>query len=307
MTLVSVVVPVRNRAEPIAACIEALLAQTYRQLEIIVVDNDSSDETRDVVRRYPVKLAEERAIRTSYAARNCGIDYARGEIVAFIDSDCIAEPHWIGELIAPFADERCGAAVGTIHDAPSRTLCEEYSSRIDPFARPTHGGLRTLLTANAAVRRSTLIRVGFFDERLPTAGDVDLGWRIQMQLGLSIVDAPAAVVSHVHRSTFRGVFRQYARYGLSEILLTTLYRGAAGSRPPKRQLPQMARQLRACVTYVLGFAWRFMSGPFDRRRFLWPLFLLTVETGNLAGKVGGLWSTRFHRRNPYPNDRPIIR
>jgi cellulose synthase/poly-beta-1,6-N-acetylglucosamine synthase-like glycosyltransferase len=271
-------------------------------VEILIVDNGSTDDTRAIVARYPVTLLVEDSIHTSYAARNCGVRHARGEVVAFTDADCIAAPDWLDQLVAPLADDTVGAALGQIADASPLTLWQELSNRIRPFARPVRRGLATLLTANVAIRRAVLEEVGLFAERLPTAGDVDLGWRIQQQLGLRLVDVPGAAVAHIHRSTLRGVFKQYRRYGLSEIILTTLHRGNAGSTTPRAQLARMFRQLRACASYVLSFIFRLAAWPFrrsDRRELLWPVFLLAVEVGNLAGKISGLARTRYYRRNPY--------
>ena len=303
----------------IARCLDALAAQDYprERMEVIVVDNGSSDDTRAVVANYDVTLLVESEIRTSYAARNRGIRHARGELVAFLDSDCIADRDWLSQLVAGFDEERIAAVVGAIEDAPATTLCEEFTARLRPFARPLRRGLATLLTANVAVRRDALESVGVFDESLPTAGDVDLGWRLQQQLGLAIAENPRARVHHVHRSTFLGIFHQYRRYGASEILLTTLYRGGAGSLSRAEHLRRLRAQLRAIATYVGSFAFRALASPFRRlvrpgrsdrsRSALWPLFLLTAESGNLLGKSIALLRTRGCRRNPYANGREIRR
>jgi cellulose synthase/poly-beta-1,6-N-acetylglucosamine synthase-like glycosyltransferase len=308
--VVSVVIPVRDRSRMIGRCLDALLAQDYpRELtEVIVVDNGSIDETCAVVAKYGVTLLVESEIRTSYAARNRGIRLARGEVVAFLDSDCLAARDWLSHLMAAFDDERIAAVVGAIDDGPPATLCEEFTSRLRPFARPLRRGLATLLTANVAIRRDALEAAGLFDERLPTAGDVDLGWRLQQQLGLTIAENPGATVQHLHRSTFGGVFRQFFRYGTSEVLLTTLHRGGGGSLSLSGHARRLASQLRAIATYVCSFAVRTLASPFrlrsTRRRYmLWPLFLFTAEVGNVAGKSVALLRTRGCRRNPYPNAR----
>jgi hypothetical protein len=88
---VSIVVPVYNRAGEIGDCLEALLAQNYPtyRLEIIIVDDGSTDGTAEVVSRYPVRLIKQPQNRGQSAARNAGVRAAQGEIVAYIDSDCI--------------------------------------------------------------------------------------------------------------------------------------------------------------------------------------------------------------------------
>lgn len=94
---VTVVVPVYNDAGRIGVLIERLLAQSYPKdrYEVIIVDNGSSDETGTIVAGYPVVLLEERAIQSSYAARNKGIVHACGEVVVFTDSDCVPEDNWL--------------------------------------------------------------------------------------------------------------------------------------------------------------------------------------------------------------------
>ena len=224
---VSVVIPAYNAEATIAECIEALLAQDYPKglTEIVVVDNGSTDDTRVIASRYPVTIAIADDIRTSYAARNHGIACSNGEVIALTDSDCIPTPTWLSDLIAPLADMNVGASLGTVEAAQPETLCEEFTERVQPFARPEPRGLKTLLTINVALRRRTLEALGCFDERLPTGGDVDLGWRLQERLGLTFADAPKAKVFHRHRRRFTDVFRQYRRYGLSEVLLATIYEG----------------------------------------------------------------------------------
>jgi len=155
---VSVVVPVRNCAATIAGCLEGLLAQTYpRELtRILIVDNNSTDETRAIAARYPVTLLSEREIQTSYAARNRGVTHADESIVAFTDGDCMPDREWLRYLVEPFADSAVSAVAGSVDDANASSLCEEFTARVQPFARPVCNGLRTLLTANVAIRRSAL-------------------------------------------------------------------------------------------------------------------------------------------------------
>jgi glycosyltransferase involved in cell wall biosynthesis len=310
--IVSVVVPVYNGAATIATCIEALLAQTYpsQLTEIIVVDNNSTDGTPDLVSRYPVTLLHERAIQTSYAARNRGIEHARGELVALTDADCTPRPDWLSRLIEPFSNGEVGAVLGVVADSPPQSLVEEFTGRVQPFSHPDRKGLKSLITGNVAIRRSAFAIIGLFEERLPTAGDIDFGWRLQLEARLKVVDAPEARVLHRHRACLSGVFAQFRRYGLSEILLTTLYRGQAGSVTGRDEAWRMANQFRALLSYVASIVTRFISWPwhrFERRYLLWPLFLLVVESGNVMGKLDGLLATRCYRRNPFRSARPIAR
>ncbi|HEX7680385.1 MAG TPA: glycosyltransferase, partial [Thermoanaerobaculia bacterium] len=244
---VSVVVPVYNGAATITACIEALLAQTYppHLTEIIVVDNNSTDGTPELIARYPVTLLYEREIQTSYAARNRGIVQARGEIIALTDADCAPRADWLEKLLEPFSDAAVGAVLGMVADHAAQSLTEEFTAMVKPFAHPERKGLKSLITGNVAIRCSALIELGLFDELLPTAGDIDFGWRLQRQTRFKVVDTPEACVLHRHRDSLSAVFGQFRRYGLSEVVLTTLYRGQAGSVTGSDEARRMARQLRA--------------------------------------------------------------
>ena len=304
---VSVVVPVRNGAATIDACLEALLRQDYPRelLEILVVENRSTDDTAARAAAHPVALLNGCDLLTSYAARNRGVGRSGGEIVAFTDADCIPSPDWLKHLIAPFTDPSVAAVAGAIEDAPFQSVCEEFAARVQPFARPRRGGLATILTANVAIRRSALEAVGHFDEQLPTGGDVDLGWRLQQE-GFAIREAPRASVAHRHRATFAAAFAQYRRYGVADVLLATIHRDAGHSLPLAAQLWRTLDQLRAMAVSAAALIFRFVvsiARGFDRRYVLWPYFLFVIESGNVLGRITGLALTRGCRKNPFPNIR----
>ena len=95
---VTVVIPVLNQERTLEACLRSLLRQTYPKdrFEVVIVDNNSSDRTREIIRAFPFRYAHEPQ-RSSYAARNRGVSLARGRVVAFMDSDCEADPRWLEE------------------------------------------------------------------------------------------------------------------------------------------------------------------------------------------------------------------
>ena len=310
---VSVIVPVYNGLQTIAACIESLLAQEYpRELyEIIVVDNNSTDSTDKTVQRYSVTLLYELTLQTPAAARNRGIQAARGDILAFIDADCIASSTWLQLLVAPLVDPVVGAVSGSIEGYQPQPLVEQFFDTLKPYAVDSEQRFVPLLTGNMACRRSLVEQLGLFDEHLSTAEDLDLGWRIQATAGKRIVYQPEALVHHKYRSTVRGLFHQYRRYGFSEILVDTLFKGkAVCPRTPRQQLVTMLHQIRALTTYALSFLRRCVTWPkhrYSREDLFWPGLWLVVEGGNLLGKLEGLVATRFFRRNPFPSRSDIVR
>jgi len=308
---VTVVVPAYNSATTIGPCLESLLAQDYPsgRYEIIVVDNNSSDNTSAVVREYPVRLAFERKFQTPGAARNRGIALAEAEIIAFIDSDCTAEKAWLQNLVRPFRDPAVGVAGGRIaSQEPDSSLVEAFLAQVKVTSEERFhpSEPKGFPTGNVAYRQSALDQVGIFDAAMPGGEDVDLAWRVQAYGGYLGVYVPDAVAYHKHRSTLAGLFHQYRGYGFTEIVLTTLYRGQAfHQRTPTYQLRAMARQVRALGTYCLSFPvrltrWRRWQS--DRTYLAWLPLWFVLESGYLVGKIEGLVKTRFFCRNPYPTN-----
>src|SRR5205823_3069273 len=122
--------PVRNRADTIRHCIASLLAQQYpiHRREIIVVDNGSTDATCSIIAALPVICSSEPKIGPSHA-RNRGLAEARGEIVAFVDSDCIAAVDWLRELTAAFERKPVSAVAGEILAQPPVTAAQRFTAQ----------------------------------------------------------------------------------------------------------------------------------------------------------------------------------
>jgi len=275
-TRISVVVPVHNGEKTIAACIESLLALDYPRddIEIIIVDNRSTDSTRDIVARYPVTcLSQPR--RGAAAARNAGIRRARGEYVAFTDSDCTVDPRWLSELATAFADPRVACAGGEIVNPPPASDLERYYASHNPISQKRAIEKDYILfphaiTANAMFRKGIFDTAGLFDEQFPTAGgeDVDLGWRIHWA-GYAMRYVPGAVVVHMHKSSVRQLFRQHFRYGYTTIILMRKHPRLYEGLPPRYfgiyggELRTMGRAVKSLVKALFSrrgareirFAW----------------------------------------------------
>jgi glycosyltransferase involved in cell wall biosynthesis len=134
----SIVVAAYNSSSTIARCIEAIQALDYPSYEIIVVDNASTDDTREIAARCPVTLLDE-ARRGWPAARNRAWHYSKAPLVANIDSDCFAEPSWLRELVTallttdPSGACNAGCAVGRTKVEPGTTLAQRFYAAADPF------------------------------------------------------------------------------------------------------------------------------------------------------------------------------
>ena len=127
LPLVSVIVPVRNEEHLIAQCLRSLLDQDYPKdrLEVLVVDNDSTDRSREIIRQFPVQYLFEKKKGAS-AARNAGARAARGDLLAFTDSDCVVPSHWVSRLVSALNEDSVDAVGGDTPVNSQGSLIGDY-------------------------------------------------------------------------------------------------------------------------------------------------------------------------------------
>ena len=290
---VSVVVPVFNGEGALEACLSSLVAQDYPQdrCEVIVVDNNSTDTTAQVIRRFPVRYVFEGSRQSSYAARNRGIAEARGEIIAFTDADCVASPDWIRRGVEPFADARIGGVAGAVQPLEPRTLAQRYAVEKRVLSQETalrENAFRpAIYTANAFYLVSVLKQVGGFDAAVQFGGDADLAWRVQMQLGLSVAYCSGAVVHHEHRARVGQLLRQRRNYGYGSVVNYLKYRDQMGRRTLKHAYWELRALIGKCSTFLKSAGLSLVTlGRSGRQRAaidgLDVLVFLAKKSGQLA-------------------------
>jgi glycosyltransferase AglE len=199
---VSVIVPAFNAAADLRLLLESLLRLDYPRdlLELIIVDNGSTDSTRDVAGEFPVTVLVETGRRGSYAARNRGILGARHGILAFTDADCVVTPGWIREGVRALAsaDLAAGKIEFTFRKGEG-TAAEAYDAlqhmQNDEYVRKYAGAA----TANLFVRAPLFASLGLFREEVRSGGDILWTGRATAA-GHTLVFAPEAVVRHPARS-----------------------------------------------------------------------------------------------------------
>ena len=305
---VSIVIPVYNGQHTIRFCLDSIHALDYPtdKLQVIVVDNNSKDETPEIIRREYrwATLAFERQKQGPHQATNTGLRQATGEIVAFTDADCYVSPDWLRKLVAPFADPDVVGVGGKIDAYTPESPVEEFLRQRFAGAncvRMAEGFPASLLTGNSAYRMQAVRAVGAFNDNLYTGAEVDLAWRVQWQTGKRAVYVPDAVIYHKFDSRLKRLFRHFHVYGYSEIILGTMYGHLAGyPRRPAQQVRFMLSQARALFNYMGSIGVRGVRSVLRHRNVRedtrWPLMWLLAESGSLYGKLQGLWHTRFYTR-----------
>lgn len=197
MPRVSVVIPTYNRAALLARAIDSVVSQTVEPLEILVVDDGSTDDTKTLIReRYPQirYLAQEN--RGVSAARNRGIAESQGELIAFLDSD----DAWVESKL----EKQIAAMDGDPHAPICHTeeIWIRNGRRVNPMNKHRkHGGwifqqclpLCTISPSSTLARRELFDEVGLFDESLPACEDYDLWLRVASRYPVHLVDEPLVV------------------------------------------------------------------------------------------------------------------
>lgn len=219
---VSVVVCTYNAERTLDSCLASLERLNYPNYEVIVVNDGSTDASLEIARKYDYIRLITQENKGLSVARNVGIAAAEGEIIAYTDSDCVADPDWLIYLVDKFLSSGLSAVGGPNLPPPEDALIPACVA-VSPGG-PTHVLLNDevaehIAGCNMAFRRAALAEIGGFDPLFHAAGDdVDLCWRLQDQ-GYTIGFSPAAIVWHFRRNTVAAYLKQQRGYGKAEALV----------------------------------------------------------------------------------------
>lgn len=200
---VSIIVPAYNEGKRIGKCLKSINDLKYpkEKIEIIVVDDGSQDDTLDIARKYSVSILKQQHLGCA-AARNRGVEHAKGEIIAFIDADDICRGKWLVETVSYLIDKQIGA-VGCSHDILNvekndfimishKEKCFRHIMSPD---RTDHIG-----TSGCVIRKSVFLEVGGFNPEFSAAEDTELSHKIRKKgYELILVNKPLIGVTYPNR------------------------------------------------------------------------------------------------------------
>lgn len=218
---VSVIVAARNASRTVRACLLSLMGLRYGDYEVIVADDGSTDDTREIAASIPgVRVMTQRCAGPS-AARNAAVAAARYDIIAFTDADCTVPPDWLERLVVALRDSRAASAGGpqrNVFEGGDAEALDAFFGLASAVAEYTRGDARAREVAHNASCNSAYIKTAFaeaggFSEDLWPGEDVDLDHRLQ-RLGYRCYYVPEAFVWHHRPATpqwFGGMMRRYGR------------------------------------------------------------------------------------------------
>ncbi len=210
---ISIIIPAFNEEKSIGDCLKSLQHQTFKNLEIIVVDDGSTDKTRETVQQFPVKLLQQSHLGPG-KARNLGAKEAKGEILIFVDEDMTFDKKFIEKLVAPIID---GETIGTFSKkelvANKNNIwsqCWNYNKglpadRMHPQNYPDTQPVFRAILASEFNRAGGFRPIGYVDDHT-----------LAEALGVLATNAPGAIFYHQNPGSLREIFRQARWIGKSE-------------------------------------------------------------------------------------------
>ena len=273
--LVTVVIPNYNCARFLPAALDTVLAQTYPNVEVIVVDDGSKDDSIEVLKPYEPRI---RVIRQKNqgvsAARNQGIEASRGELVAFLDADDEWHPEKLEKQVALFLAR---PSVGLVHcaieyiDESGKSLGINTTGRRGSVLREIALLQGTVVLAGgstAIVRRECFDKAGLFDRELSTAADWDMWRRVACHYDIDVVPAPLMRYrlrpGSMHRNV--DVFAHDMLHGFKQMFSDP----AAASVWPLRRRAYSTLYLMLSGSYLHAGRWQSAIEYAARSVWMWP-------------------------------------
>ncbi len=248
MPAVSVVVPTYDRMGMLAEALASVASQTFRDFEVIVVDDGSKDATFQLVRSNPQVRYLALAHCGVAAARNAGIDAAKGDWIAFLDSDDLWLPH------------KLSAQMSFLRTSSDLSVCQTEEiwvrdgRRINPrrYHRKPSGRIlkpslrRCLVSPSAVVLERPVFRVvGLFDTSLPVCEDYDLWLRVAANFAVGLVPEPLVIKRGGHADQLSKLY-----WGMDRFRVASLCRLLASDMLEGEEREEAARVLAEKATIL---------------------------------------------------------
>jgi glycosyltransferase involved in cell wall biosynthesis len=317
---VSIIIPTFNGASRIGHCLDSLMAQVPgREVEILIVDDGSTDNIAEVVRRYPAARLISQKNAGPATARNRGAREAVGEIILFTDDDCVPMPDWLDAMLAPFHDPDVVGAKGVYRTHQKSIVARFVQVEYEDKYRLMKGltSIDFIDTYSAGFVRERFLEMTGYDTSFPVAcaEDVELSYRMSAR-GWTMKFAPSAIVFHTHPDTLSRYLKKKYKFAFWRVLAVRKNpsKGVKDSHTPQMMKLQLlfapalllAIVLDVTVRPTVPFTALVLVGfllstvPFALRAFakdpvvglLSPFLLAARACAQVAGVLAGLINAR---------------
>ena len=272
--MISVIVPVYNAEKTIKNCVESLLNQdcpkTY--YELIVVDNNSPDNSMDIIKSYPIKIVV-CLEKGSYAARNEGARHANGEILAFTDADCEVSKNWLKEIDNSFI----GGNIAAVQGPGNRTLQNNLKVKVECLSRTMSKEKFWGDTKNFAVRKSVFDAVGGFNSFITGCDALFFQTLLLKRHNIEFNDN--MIVFHVFPTDFLKLIRKNWKHGFGDVFIA-------------KKISTVKRVLE--FKYILYTNFRrslkvfFLDNSLLEKIYMWLYYIIALDVRSLSYIVHSL-------------------
>ena len=223
---VSIVIPAFNAGGTIASVLSAVFKQECNELEVVVVDDSSSDNTAKLAAAFPVKAISCRKRSGAGAARNLGVKETSGDIIVFLDADVELKSGALKSILREYKDTGTAAVLGNYsNDTEGLNFASAYKQLYIHQTYASYSGQlnNQFWTAFGSVRREAFDAVGGFTDSFVGAGyeDIDLGIRLT-EKGFNIKYADGAFGKHLRRYTLLSLIKNDFRKGREDVYIHIL-------------------------------------------------------------------------------------
>ena len=225
--MVSIIIPVYNEEKVIGKCLESLSKQSYKPLEVILVDDGSTDKTHKIISNFEFRISNLHLLKQAHMgpgpARNLGASKAKGNILVFVDSDMTFDRDFIEDLVSPIEQ---GKTIGTFSKNEINANSDNIWSKcwninrnwpIDRLVPPNYPDSAPVYRA---ILKKEFDKVGGFD----ATGEYTDDWSLSKKLGKKSTLAPGATYYHSNPSSLSEVWKQARWIGKNEFISGSLIR-----------------------------------------------------------------------------------
>jgi len=211
---ISIIIPNYNGAATIGKCLEAAFASRYENFEVVVVDDCSRDRSVETINPFPCRLIKLTEHAGAAQARNIGVQHAKGEIIFFVDADCLLTPDALSIASAACQSHGPGFVIGGTYtlEPYDRSFFSRFQSVFIHYSETKHLEHPDYIATHAMVIAAQTFQAagGFWQEEMPILEDIEFSHRLR-RMGYCLVMHPDLLVQHVFNYTFIKSIRNAVR------------------------------------------------------------------------------------------------
>lgn len=275
---VTILIPIRNVAKYINACLDALLNQTYPKdkYQVWLLDNHSDDGTLEIIKKYPQDRVRvlQIGVHSPPIKYNKILPQIKTPLIGFVDSDANVSKDWLRLVVEPLQDPQVAGASGLILTENKdklipRIIGYELQDRYEKMPKE----ITRIATMHVVYKKDVLEEIGGFLETSKTGYDSDIGYRIN-EAGYKIINVPQATVRHNHRESLWGFFKQQYEYGIYGLIrFLKMPKIAKGDKVTSSWM--IIQPFFYLISLIFFLFWLFIKTPFWLA--IIPLIILLTE------------------------------